>query len=346
MDKENFDLDNVRRKTIRLTQDGLVSAECLHPKSLLPLVIQPNELQINLETWVEDNRAFIELNLLKHGAILFRGFNIGTVEGFERFVRAVCGEAMQYRERSSPRSQVGENIYTSTDYPAGLSIFPHNEHSYSHTWPMKLFFYCKTPPSRGGETPVADTRRILKRISPQIVDRFVTKKWMYVRNFGEGVGLPWQSAFQTDDRALVEKYCREHDIEFEWRSEGRLKTRQIREAVRRHPESGELVWFNHATFFHHSTLDPSILRPLREQFAEEDLPNNTYYGDASPIEDWALDELREAYRQERVIFSWREGDLILLDNMLTAHAREPFAGPRMILFAMAEPFSYRNEGPH
>jgi alpha-ketoglutarate-dependent taurine dioxygenase len=339
--EENPDLKRFKRKLINARNDGLVRAECLCPPGLLPLAVSPAQVKVSLTSWAENNRDFIESNLLKHGAILFRGFDVRSAADFESFVCALCGEPMHYRERSSPRSQVQGNIYTSTDYPQNQRIFPHNEHSYSHTWPMKLFFYCEVAPRVGGQTPLADTRKVLDRIGPEIVERFIKKRYTYVRNFGEGIGLPWQTVFQTADKSAVEQYCRSNDIEFEWKEGDRLRTRQVREAVRRHPRTGELTWFNHATFFNNTTLEPEIGKALREQFDEDDLPNNTLYGDGSPIEDRVLEHLRQAYLEERVIFDWREGDVILLDNMLTSHARESFDGPRRILFAMAEPYSYR-----
>jgi hypothetical protein len=70
----------------------------------------------------------------------------------------------------------------------------------------------------------------------------------------------------------------------------------------------------------------------------DDLPNNTYYGDGSPIESSVLDEIREAYRREAASFAWQEGDILMLDNMLVAHSRNPYVGRREVLVAMAEPF--------
>jgi alpha-ketoglutarate-dependent taurine dioxygenase len=162
---------------------------------------------------------------------------------------------------------------------------------------------------------------------------------MYVRNFGDGLSLPWQTVFQTTDKSAVELYCRRAGIEFEWKPGDRLRTRQVRPVVATHPRTGETVWFNHATFFHVTTLDPRMRDALTAEFGDEDLPNNTFYGDGSGIEPQVLDELRDAYQKEMISFSWKKGDLILLDNMLTAHARAPFVGPRKILFAMAEPFT-------
>lgn len=72
---------------------------------------------------------------------------------------------------------------------------------------------------------------------------------------------------------------------------------------------------------------------------EDDLPFNTYYGDGSPFEAATLDEIRAAYQQETVSFPWQAGDILMVDNMLAAHGREPYTGQRQVLVAMAEPFN-------
>jgi alpha-ketoglutarate-dependent taurine dioxygenase len=164
---------------------------------------------------------------------------------------------------------------------------------------------------------------------------------MYVRNFGDGLGLPWQTVFQTSERGVVEEHCRRNGILVEWKEGGRLRTRAVRPAVSRHPRTGELTWFNHATFFHVTTLDPTTGGALLEEFGEEDLPSNTRYGDGSAIEPETLEELRDAYRRELVSFPWEAGDVLMLDNMLVAHGRAPYEGTRRVLVAMAEPQSDR-----
>jgi alpha-ketoglutarate-dependent taurine dioxygenase len=159
---------------------------------------------------------------------------------------------------------------------------------------------------------------------------------MYVRNFGDGFGLSWQEAFQTDDRRAVEQYCDEHRIVLEWRDGGRLRTRQVRPAVARHPLTGDRIWFNHLTFFHESTLAPAVRDALLSEFLEDELPNNTYYGDGTPIEPEILATLRNLYHQETVSFPWQEGDLLMLDNMMIAHGREPYRGQRKVVVGMAD----------
>lgn len=297
---------------------------------------------VNLLALVSTNRELIQSSLLKHGALLFRGFNSKTMAEFEQLVRDISGQLIEYSDQTSPRHKVSGNIYTSTDYPDSQTIFLHNENSYASTWPLKIFFFCVTPPPFGGETPIADVRKVYQRISPHIRERFAQKGWMLVRNFGDGFGLSWQTVFQTTEKQQVNEFCRRAGIETEWKEGDRLKTRQVRQAIAQHPQTGEMVWFNHATFFHVSTLDPTIRETLLAQFSEEDLPYNTYYGDGSPIEAAVLDELREAYREEAVAFPWQEGDMLMVDNMLTAHGRNPYTGPRKIVVGMSEPCSRRN----
>jgi alpha-ketoglutarate-dependent taurine dioxygenase len=330
---------NLRRKAVNLSQEELVKSEYLQTGQDLPLVMRPAVENVDAAFWARNNREMIEAQLAKHGAILFRGFDLDGVGKFEDFARAVSPELLDYRERSSPRSEISRGVYTSTDHPPEESIHFHNEQSYTRSWPMKLWFYCDLPAERGGATPIADGRKVLRQLDPKVSEKFTQKRVMYMRNYGDGLGLDWRTAFQTDSRAAVEAYCRKSSIEFEWKDGDRLRTRQVFDTIVRHPRTGELVWFEHTAFFHITSLAPDVRDSITSMFEEEDLPFNTYYGDGSPIEDSVLEEIRGAYRQVGVSFPWRKSDLLLIDNMLTSHSRESYSGARRILVAMAELYS-------
>ena len=185
---------------------------------------------------------------------------------------------------------------------------------------------------------MADCRNVYQRISPAVRERLEERDYLYVRHFGTGMGLSWQEAFQTNDRPAVESYCADNDVEFSWGAGEELTTRQRRPVSAAHPETGEMTWFNHLTFFNVSTLDPMVAEALLSM-GKENLPNNTYYGDGAEIEPAALDELRAAYDAEKMIVPWQEGDIMMLDNMLVAHGREAYTPPRQIVVGMAEPWS-------
>ncbi|HEY0636290.1 MAG TPA: TauD/TfdA family dioxygenase [Pseudonocardiaceae bacterium] len=282
-------------------------------------------------------REELRAALTERGALLLRGFDVGGVDGFERVVRALSGAPLAYAERSSPRSTIKGRVYTSTDYPPAEEIFLHNENSYQATWPLTLYFHCVEPPHTLGATPLADVRALHAAIDPAVREEFAVRRWMVVRNFHPGFGTAWQEAFGTTDRGLVEEYCAERGIGVEWRPSGGLRTTAVRDAVHRHPVTGDAVWFNHATFFHVTTLAPDVRDGMRGLFADADLPTNTYYGDGEPVPDEVMDHLRAAYRATSTRFDYRRDDVLVVDNMRTAHGREPFTGPRRIAVAMAEP---------
>jgi len=323
-------------KPVTRAQEKLVKTSYLSDGGTLPLVVEPGIDGIDLAQWARNNREFILSELSKHGALLFRQFKIETVGQFEQFAKSLTPKLLNYSEPSSPRSEVSANIYTSTEYPASQWIQLHNEMSYAHNWPSKVFFFCLQPAAEGGQTPIADSRQVFARLAPKLRERFMEKNVMYVRNFGDGLGLSWQHVFQTNDKAAVEAYCRQAGIEFEWKTNDRLRTRQVRQAVARHHQTGETVWFNQVHAFHLSILETPVREALLAEMKEEDIPRNAYYGDGSPIESSVIAEIQEAYREASVMFPWRKGDVLMLDNMTVAHGRAPFTGARKILVTMAE----------
>jgi Taurine catabolism dioxygenase TauD, TfdA family len=121
----------VKRKIVRLSPEELVTTGYLNDGRRFPLVMRPQTNNVDLPEWGRNNRDYIERELGKHGAILFHGFKLKSVPEFERFIKAVSEEALEYTERSSPRSQISGHIYTSTDYPPDKYIFLHNEQSCS-----------------------------------------------------------------------------------------------------------------------------------------------------------------------------------------------------------------------
>lgn len=329
----------VKRQALRLSPEQLVKLAALdggEAAGAFPLVIQPNVANLNLASWGQGHRDLVESKLLEHGVVLFRGFKVDGVEQFQEFARAVSSDLLDYKERAAPRNEVASNVYTSTEFPPDQIIPMHHEMSYSHNWPTKLWFYCAIAPQSRGRTPIVDDRKLVQLLDPAIQKRFSEKGVMYVRNYGEGVDLSWREAFQTDDRAEVEAYARRSHMEVEWRDNDRLRTRSVRQVYATHPKSGEKVWFNHAHMFHSSNLPSAVREALLAEFAEDELPRNAFYGDGSPIEDSILVEIRDLYEREAVRFDWREGDVMMVDNFLASHGREPFEGPRKILVAMAE----------
>lgn len=329
-------LKGTRRKSVVLSRKELIKTRPLLDDQRMPLLVEPGLSDVDLVAWAEGHRDKVQQMLLDNGALLFRGFNIKSADEFRNFAAAVSPELLDYVERAAPRKEVAKNVLTSTEYPADQWIPLHHEMSYASCWPTKLFFYCDVAAEEGGFTPITDERETIKKIPAAIKDKFLEKGVMYVRNYGQGADMPWWEVFQTRDKAKVEAYLRETQTEFEWLSGDRLHTRMHRQVTATHPITGDTVWFNHAYLFHSSNMPESVRKALLEEFSPEELPRNSFYGDGTPIEDEVAETLRQIYLDNAILFSWQKGDIMILDNFLTAHGRSPFKGERKIYVAMSE----------
>jgi alpha-ketoglutarate-dependent taurine dioxygenase len=304
--------------------------------SAFPLIIAPDHPRITLKEWLIPRRDWIHRKLTVSKAILFRGFR--NQDGFASIADSFFERRLKYIYRSTPRTDLGEHLYTATDYPKSLSIPQHCENAYQRDWPMKLLFYCEAPASKGGQTPLADLIQVTAMIPVEIKDEFERKKVKYRRNYRPGVDLPWQQVFGTSSQAEVEQFCKKNDLTYRWTTDG-LQTEQVCEAFASHPITGDKIWFNQAHLFHISALDPALQKMMLDVFGESGLPRNSYYGDGSPISADIIDRIRSAFDHNKVSFEWQQGDVLLIDNMQVSHGRDPYEGDRRVLVCMAEPYS-------
>ena len=165
--------------------------------SELPIMISPSYPGQPLLEAFGELRGDIEALVARVGGVLLRGFDVPSVDDFQQFAAAFGHPLLSYEFASTPRSAVSSGIYTSTEYPAHQHIPLHNEQAYTREWPMKIWFHCVTASPEGGETPIADSRAIYRRMPAEIRERFAPGI-LYVRNYGD-FDMPWQQVFNTED---------------------------------------------------------------------------------------------------------------------------------------------------
>lgn len=308
----------------------------------LPLVYEAAE-SADLAEWVRLNRDDLREKLYSHGALLLRTPNKAD---FAATVRAFSDSPVDYRGGAAIRSRVDSETYTASEYPAELEIRLHSEFCYSNDWPMILFFHCSNiSPQSGGQTPIADNRRILAQMPEDIRSQFAQRGLTYMR--GYGFNRTWQRSYETDSRAEVEALCAAEGRRCEWIGDDQLRSFETRAAIARHPITDEEVWFNYAHGFHISRMDDGIREALSTSADDTDeqlWPNNVFWGDGSAIDPAVIETVNEVVHRNAVQFDWQVGDTLILDNMLCAHGRRPYSGSRRILLKMAASFRATSAG--
>ncbi|MBR7826934.1 TauD/TfdA family dioxygenase [Actinospica sp. MGRD01-02] len=321
--------------------------------------------------WLSAALPSLRNALHEHGALYLRGLPITTTEDFAVVRDILISQSTPYREKATPRSDLGNGVFSSTDMPASHPIMLHNENSYTLTFPGLLLFGCLVAPEEGGATPVADCRKVLAALPPRLVDKIRAAGWLLTRNFSDYISTDWWTAFASADpsapapdpapaagagvgedprsaergpdgrdnqmRHWVESYCAENLIAYTWLADGNLRTSQLRPGIVSHPSTGEEVWFNHLAFWNEWALDDELRETLIDEFGPDGFPFNTAAGDGEALTREDLAAIRAAYDAATVREAWRPGDLLVVDNVMTAHGRDPFRGARRIVVAMGEP---------
>ncbi|MET7286614.1 TauD/TfdA family dioxygenase [Streptomyces sp. NPDC005573] len=287
--------------------------------------------------WAARYRESLRAQVTEHGALVVRGLDLRDPSSAGAVFAELAGGLMTEREAFAPREAYAPGLYASTAWPANQPMCMHHELSYALEVPGLMLFACLTAPERGGATAVADAGQVLQALPEELTARFEREGWLLTRSYNDEIGASLAESFGTDDRAGIEAYCRANAIDFAWQPDGSLRTRQRRAAVVRHPVTGARCWFNQVAFLNEWTLAPEVREYLVDEYGVDGLPFNTRYGDGSPIGEDVVQLLNATYDRHTRREPWQAGDLMLVDNIRTAHSREPFDGERQVVVGMAEP---------
>jgi hypothetical protein len=228
-----------------------------------PLVISPRwDDSVDFITkWLGTNRSWVEEQMLAHGAVYIRGFKIDSPPEFERAVNALQPNLCDTYRGTSPRSlkEGCKYAFSAADAPVNFPIAQHLEMSFLKEPPRQLYFGCMKASSKpGGETALCDFRKVYRDLSPELREKFATKKIKYTRRhamvgekytYDVGAMLSWPKLFGTNDKKEVERIINDEDAApVQWVGQGNdcFLQEWIDEPFQKHPVTGEHVWFNHS----------------------------------------------------------------------------------------------------
>jgi len=294
------------------------------------------EVSADAPTWAAEHRDRLRALVAEHGSILVRGLGLRDAAGVGAVFARLANGLMAEREAFAPRQIYSDGVYSSAAWPANQPMCMHHELSYTLEFPGLMLFACLHPPTDAGATAVADSPTVLDALPTELTERFERDGWLLTRSYNDEIGASIAAAFGTDDRDAVANYCRANAIDFEWQPDGGLRTQQRRSAVVRHPVTGQRCWFNQIAFLNEWTIAAEVREYLIEMYGEDGLPFNTRFGNGDPITEDVVLLLNQVYDANTVREPWQAGDLMLVDNIRTAHSREAFEGPREVLVGMAD----------
>ena len=311
--------------------------------SLLDVELQPGKpATLRVEApgdpagWAAEHKDALRAVVAEHGAVLVRGLDLRDAAEISAVFRRLATGLMIEREAFAARQVYADGVYSSATWPANQPMCMHHELSYRLEVPSLLLFACLSAPTKGGATAVSDSPTVLDALPADLVARFERDGWLLTRSYNDEIGASLAESFGTEDRDAIESYCRANAIAFEWQPDGGLRTWQRRSAVVQHPVTGQRCFFNQIAFLNEWTIDPEVREYLVDMYGADGLPFNTHFGTGEPITEDVVQLLNQVYEENTMREPWQAGDLMLVDNIRTAHSREAYEGPREVLVGMAD----------
>lgn len=334
----------------------------------LPLTVMPGRVKdaAGLTAWLKSESGWVQQQLRNHGALLFRGFKVNDAAAFEGLARGVDPELKKDYLGTSPRDALTEYVFSASELPGFYPIPQHCEMTFTAHPPRRIFFWCAIEPKApGGETPLVDFARVWAELDADVRQRFEQRGIRIIRNYsGPGAKSKdlfqlkrWDEMFRTTDKDKVHAMARAEGFEPQWHENDRLSLTSRHKPARPHPDTGVPVWFNHAQVFHLSTAPAEFKRIFRKRpnprslgmwafsallvawkratLRPDEQAMHCTYEDGSEIPLADLEHARDLIWKNLVVYAWKQGDVVAIDNNRIGHGRLPYQGPRKVAVCWA-----------
>eukprot|EP00471_Norrisiella_sphaerica_P008290 CAMPEP_0184492302 /NCGR_PEP_ID=MMETSP0113_2-20130426/22835_1 /TAXON_ID=91329 /ORGANISM="Norrisiella sphaerica, Strain BC52" /LENGTH=655 /DNA_ID=CAMNT_0026877025 /DNA_START=77 /DNA_END=2044 /DNA_ORIENTATION=+ len=299
-----------------------------------PLTYRPKEKGIGafrLSEWISANKDKLKKTLQDHGAVLFRGFDLRSPEEQAQVISSLGLKTMPYVGGAAVRNKVvGDLIMTTNESPPQEPIPFHHEMAQCPEPPSHLAFMCNIPAQKGGATPILRSSAVydyFKQKHPKFCQKMESLGVKYVRIMpGEddpksAIGRSWRNTFKANTKEEAEAEMKKQGSSWEWMDNDCVKTITATvPAIRKDERTGAKIFFNSVVAAFTGWID-----------SRNDPKKAVILGDGSLVDAEALIDVAKFMDKEKVSFAWEEGDVLLVDNWVTMHSRQPFEGPRRVM---------------
>ncbi|KAK1321215.1 Clavaminate synthase-like protein [Acorus calamus] len=308
--------------------EGKVEEERLFGDVVFPKTLLPSNTGEDLAIAVAKERNRLSEALKEHGAILFRGFDVGSAEDFSRVVEAFGWEEMGY-VGATTRVKMANRVFSANEIPLDQSINFHHEMALTKEYPSKIFFYCFEPAPLGGETSIVPSNVIVEKMEEQML-KFMEKVSDIGLIFritrpkekiqGSAIDNSWKCLLKTNDVVEAEKRAREKlscaSVMFNDDGTAEFTYGPVN-PVRKF--GGKKAWF----------------LPILG-YSENKKGVDISFGDGSDVPREAISAYKGILEENCVDLKWKKGDILLVDNLSVQHSRRPGKPPRAIYVSICK----------
>jgi len=349
----------------------------------LPVLVEPtsdDQKSLSyLQMFLKDKKDWVDMMIQRHGAIMFRGFGLNDAKQVEDAILAYNRDLNNDYRGTSPRNvQEGTAyVFSAAEVPLYYPIAQHLEMSFLPSPPKQLYFSAiNAPTTIGGETALADFRKVYCDIPKSLRKKLQQKKLHYTRTHNKAgernthdvaAMQSWPELFGTTSKDEVEDIAQAEGMPMRWAGKNNdiFVSEFNSDPFRKHPETGERVWFNHAQVFHWTTISAELLHAFRRTkdwryfghalrvgvasvwkhgILRQKMALHVSFGDGTPISVWEMHLIRKAVHKNMSYKRWQQGDLLMIDNFSTSHGRQPtYDKGRNIVVAWSDPVDKTNE---
>lgn len=312
----------------------------------------------------KSNAEEIKQRVKTQGVLLFRGLPVDDPQSYEEILEALGYDLYESNYTgASPRTNVTRKTFVSTEAPPPFIIGLHTEFCYQTIRPGMISFFCVTPAAAFGETPLFDLNAVWNDLSESLRGRLESNGLLYKRFlFGRrsliNFHKTWYDTFETYDKSVVESLLKKEGMRFRWDKDDNLATELNLPAVLMDPLTGQpcisITMFNADAFvynFRHfkERYNPALRLALewfmRREYARPDAFLQVLHGCGNSFTKDESCEIQRAAWDNSIIFPWKTGDLLLIDNIRFGHARLNVRKPRRLIAAMADAYDVRSLTP-
>jgi hypothetical protein len=245
------------------------------------------------------SRGWLRELYKEHGALLLRGFS-GGLEEFRQIAVDLCPVAIHNDSRNRVTLGSTQDIQSAS---LGLDAFPlHPELSREPWRPDTCFFYCLSPPVKGGVTTICDGVAIVRELPPDLRKTMASRRVKYMQPTRSEDLQFWFGVPDPGDLALADPppHC-PYRFEYVGRQLARTFTRPL---LHRPMFTDELAFGNFLLF----------ARFLRGR-------TFPLLDDGTPVPDEWLQSVKQTSDRLTAPIEWQRGDLLILDNSRFMHGR-------------------------